>query len=149
MKETKREETALAIHAKGANCAQSVLLAFSGELGLDETSALRIATGFGAGMGRTSGPCGAVTGACMALGLARGMSSASDAKAKDAGYGLVAEFIRQFREANGGMGCTELLGVDLGTAEGRAAAKERGLHTTRCNDFIRSAVAILEKILKP
>ena len=35
------------------NCAQAVLSAFCGELGLEKTTALRVALAFGAGMGRT------------------------------------------------------------------------------------------------
>ena len=49
------------------NCAQSVLTAFSDELGLDRNTALRLARGFGGGMGRTGKTCGAVTGAYMVI----------------------------------------------------------------------------------
>jgi C_GCAxxG_C_C family probable redox protein len=113
---------------------------------MTEETALRVATGFGGGMGRTSGTCGAVTGACMAIGLMRGMRSTEDAAAKEATYEAVEDFVQRFREAHGSVACTELLEVDLGTPEGRAAAKERGLFATRCNGFIRDAVIILEDV---
>jgi C_GCAxxG_C_C family probable redox protein len=46
----------------GYNCAQSVLSSFSNDLGLDENTPLKIACGFGAGMGRKQEVCGAVSG---------------------------------------------------------------------------------------
>ncbi|HSW58528.1 MAG TPA: C-GCAxxG-C-C family (seleno)protein, partial [Dehalococcoidales bacterium] len=51
------------------NCAQSVLLAFCEELGLDRATALRLTMGFGGGMGHTGGTCGAVVGAYLIFGL--------------------------------------------------------------------------------
>lgn len=50
------------------NCAQSVLIPFSEELGLDKEMAYKVAGGFGGGM-RTGSVCGAITGGIMALGL--------------------------------------------------------------------------------
>ena len=78
-----RVDTAAGLHGQGANCAQAVLCAFAGELGLDAETAMRAATGFGGGMGRLAGTCGAVTGAIMAIGLARGMRAPGDQQAKE------------------------------------------------------------------
>ena len=47
----------------GLNCAQSVLLAFAEELGLDPEKGLKMASSFGGGMGAMGLTCGAVTGA--------------------------------------------------------------------------------------
>jgi hypothetical protein len=84
----------------------------------------------------------------MVLGLARGMRQAEDSAAKETTYALVREFAKKFREKHAALDCRELLGVDIGTAEGRQAAKERGLFTTLCNDLIRDAVIILKKMLE-
>ena len=143
-----RESEAVSLHAKGFNCAQAVLAVFSAELGLDTETAMRVATGFGGGMGRLGNTCGAVTGAFMVLGLSRGMRRAEDAAAKESTYALVREFGEQFREKHSALDCRELLGVDIGTAEGRQAAKERGLFTTLCHGLIRDAVILLEKMLE-
>ena len=62
-------ETAEIMAGSQMNCAQAVLSAFCGELGLDKTTALKVTLAFGAGMGRTGGTCGSVTGAYMVLGL--------------------------------------------------------------------------------
>jgi C_GCAxxG_C_C family probable redox protein len=142
-----RVDHALQLHAKGCNCAQAVLCAFAEEQGISQESALRLATGFGGGMGRTSGACGALTGAVMVLGLARGMRRPEDAAAKEPTYALVAEFIRRFRQEQGGVDCTELLGLDLGTPDGLAAARKGNLFATKCNDFIRAAVLLVEEML--
>ncbi len=143
-----KAQQAVALHGKGCNCAQAVLCAFAGELGLEEQTALRIATGFGGGMGRTGGTCGAVTGAYMVLGLARGMRDPEEKGRKDATYTLVREFADRFRARNGATGCKELLGVDVGTPEGLRLAHERDLFSTRCNQLIRDAVTVLQGVLK-
>jgi C_GCAxxG_C_C family probable redox protein len=142
----KREE-AKGLHEGGANCAQSVLCPFAAELGADRETCLRVATGFGAGMGRLAGICGAVTGGFMALGLAHGMSRPEDKEAKEKTYGLVREMARRFSEAHGTVVCRELLGVDVGTPEGMAAARSANLFKTRCNGFIDEAVGIVRDIL--
>jgi C_GCAxxG_C_C family probable redox protein len=145
----KREDEALALHAEGCNCAQSVLRVFSKGLGCDESCALKIATGFGGGMGRTGGTCGAVTGAFMVLGLARGMRNAGDVDAKEETYALVREFSQRFAKDHETLLCRELLGVDLGTPEGQKKAREQGLFASRCNGYIGDAVRILEEMLGP
>jgi C_GCAxxG_C_C family probable redox protein len=143
-----RVDKAAGLHGQGANCAQAVLCAFAGELGLDAETAMRAATGFGGGMGRLAGTCGAVTGAIMAIGLARGMRAPGDQQAKESAYGLVREFARRFAAQHETLSCRELLGVDIGTPEGRAQAKEANLFATRCDSYIRDAVAILEQMLR-
>ena len=143
-----REMEAAALHRKGCNCAQAVLAVFSEALQMNRETAMRVATGFGGGMGRSGNTCGAVTGAFMVLGLARGMRLAEDAAAKESTYALVREFSRQFAQKHETLACRELLGVDIGTADGLQAARERGLFTSRCNDLIRDAVVILGTILE-
>ena len=67
-----KEELAAQYHERGYGCAQSVLASFAGDYGLDEGLALRMATGFGSGMGRLCEVCGALTGAFMVIGLKYG-----------------------------------------------------------------------------
>ena len=42
------QETAVAYHTNGCNCAQSVLMALQNETGLDEDTSRRVATGLAA-----------------------------------------------------------------------------------------------------
>ncbi|GAO29655.1 C_GCAxxG_C_C family protein [Geofilum rubicundum JCM 15548] len=57
------QDKAVSLMDKGFNCSQSVLSAYSEVLGFDKELALGVSCGFGAGMGRLQGTCGAVTGA--------------------------------------------------------------------------------------
>ena len=70
------QESAIAYHDQGYNCAQSVLAALQEETGLDENTAKRIAAGFGGGV-RCGEICGSITGAVMAFGLAADQATAT------------------------------------------------------------------------
>jgi len=127
------------------NCCQSVLGSMSPNLGLDEVTALRLGTAFGGGMGRMGGVCGAVTGAFLVLGLRYGDPEEAEAS-KERVYGLVRTFVEEFRELNGSITCRELLGCEIGTPEGMAEAKEKGLFDTICVKFVRNAVDIAGRL---
>jgi len=143
-----RPERAEQLHKQGANCAQSVACAFAEDLGADRALVLRMATGFGGGMGRTGATCGALTGAFMALGIAFGMRDVTDKAAKDRTYALVAEASRRFRERTGALSCRDLLGLDLGVPEQLQAANDRNLFATQCAGYITTAAEIVEQLLR-
>ena len=124
------------------NCCQSVLGSVAPDLGLDEATAIRLATAFGGGMGRMGGVCGAVTGAFLALGLKYGDPSASG-ESKERVYLLVRAFVEEFTRLHGSIDCRDLLGCEIGTPEGMAEAKEKGLFETICVGFVRDSVDIL------
>ena len=142
-----RKEEACALHGRGANCAQSVLCAFADDVGLRRQVAMRIASGFGGGMGRMGGTCGAVTGAFMALGLRHGMTEPEQKDLKEKNYAMTREFAARFTAKNGSIVCRELLGCDIGTPEGMAEAKEKDLFATRCMKLVGDAVEITEGML--
>ena len=144
---SKRSEKAVACF-ENFNCAQSVLATCGPELGLDRESALRVAGGFGGGMGRLGEVCGAVTGAFMVAGLKHGKSQPDDDEndTREKAYALVYEFADRFRACNGSILCRELLGCDISTPEGRAQAKEKGLFDDLCPRLVQSAVEILEQM---
>jgi C_GCAxxG_C_C family probable redox protein len=130
---------------EGFSCSQSVLAAFAPELGLDAETALRVAAGFGGGMGRTGHTCGAVTGALMVLGLKHG-ATVPDAAAKERPYAQAREFMARFEARHGATACADLLGVNIGMPEGLAAAREANLFKTTCPALVASAAAILEEM---
>jgi C_GCAxxG_C_C family probable redox protein len=130
------------------NCAQSVACTFAEDLDADRGLTLRLATGFGGGMGHTGGTCGALTGAFMALGLAFGMKEPADQAAKQKTYALVAEAAKRFREQTGATACPDLLGLDIGTPEGLQAARDRNLFKTRCPGYVKAAAGIVEELLR-
>ena len=130
--------------ASKLNCAQSVLNAFCTELGLESSLALKLALGFGGGMGHTGQTCGAVTAAYMVLGLKQGFNPDNPKQNRDQVYALVQEFNKRFIKVNGSTNCTQLLGYDLSTPEGAAAVKEKGLSLKLCPKFVKDAVEIVE-----
>ena len=138
---------ALSTFDSGFNCAQSVLTAFCNEFELHDESAFRIACGFGGGMGRMAKTCGAVTGACMVIGLKYGQTQSDDKAAKEKTYTLVREFADLFVKEHGSIECRELLACDINTPEGFKVANEKDLFNTICPKCVESAVKILEKIV--
>lgn len=143
-----KKKEALKMFGERLNCAQSVFASFAGDLGLDKETALRIASGFGSGMGRMALTCGAVTGALMVIGLKYGYTSGEDKQAKNKVYDLAAEFMREFSRQNGSITCRELLDCDISTPEGILVAREKDLFRTLCPKYVRSSVVILEEMLE-
>jgi C_GCAxxG_C_C family probable redox protein len=109
--------------------------------------ALKIAQGFGGGMGRMAQTCGAVTGAYMVLGLKYGNAETHDKETKEKVYELIREFSRRFENRNSSIVCRELLGCDISKPEGVMAAKENGLFTSICPKMVREAVEILDEMI--
>ena len=143
---TSRIEVALARFREGFSCSQSVLAAFAPELGLDADAALRVSAAFGGGMGRLGGPCGAVTGALMALGFDYG-ATVADPAAKELHLRMAREFVAKFEARHGATDCADLLGVNIDTPEGQAAAREANLFKTTCPGLVASAAEIVGQMI--
>lgn len=125
------------------NCAQTVFSLFAPELGIDEKTALKIASGFGGGMACAE-TCGAVTGAYMVIGMKHGHATPNpDEKANT--KMRVKKFNEKFKEEHGSLICKQLTGFDISTPDGSAAASEAGVFETRCPVFIKTVCKILEE----
>jgi len=142
-----RPEQAVNIFKEGSNCSQAVISVYAEEFGLSQKMALKIAQGFGGGMGRMALTCGAVTGAFIVLGLKYGNADINDKGAKERIYGLVREFSRRFESRNSSIVCRELLGCDISTPEGVLTAKENSLFISVCPKMVREAVEILDEMI--
>jgi C_GCAxxG_C_C family probable redox protein len=140
----KSEFAASCMANQTTNCAQSVINAFVAELGVDRATALKLALGFGGGMGHTGGTCGAVTAAYMVLGLKEAFDINNPKAQRDAVYAKVQEFNKRFIKVNGSTNCTALIGYDMSTPQGMAAVKEKGLSAKLCPKFVADAVEIIE-----
>lgn len=140
-----RTEKAISLFSRGYNCAQSVFYAFADELGIDESMAKNIALGFGGGMGRLQHTCGAVTGAIMVLGLHYGSEDGKDIFSKEKVFLKVQEFVKDFERIHNTVNCGELLGIDMNTDEGMSEAKEKNLFMTKCIEYIKYAIRLLEE----
>ncbi|MEM4729566.1 MAG: C-GCAxxG-C-C family protein [Thermoplasmata archaeon] len=130
------------------NCAESVTKAVAEHFSVGEGCFPRAATPFGGGMARTGGPCGAVSGALMGIGLLFGRDAGGDHRHIDRVYAMVQDFTSEFTKRFGSTLCSGLLGCDISTARGRIEAKKRRLFTTVCPDFVRGAVEILADIVE-
>jgi C_GCAxxG_C_C family probable redox protein len=143
-------EQAAALHAAGSSCSQAVFTAFAPDYGLDPRIAHRLSTGLGAGFGRQQRLCGAISGAALVLGLAKGSADGSQAEAKEATYEAVFQFIEEIKAEFGGADCRDLLeGLDLRNPADRAAYKERNLSVRVCDRIIKRCVELLEAKLGP
>ena len=142
-----RIEEAKTLFAQGFACSQAIVGAYAPSLGLDRDTAIKIASGFGGGMGRLAETCGAVTGAFMVLGLKFG-SASSDREAKEIVYAKVRDFAERFKARHGSLVCRDLLGCDLNTPEGLASAQETKLFSTVCPPYVETAAEILEEIMR-
>lgn len=143
----KKSEDALSLFRQGFSCSQAVATAFAEDFGLDRETALRLSQPFGGGIAKRADWCGALTGAFLVLGLRYGRTRAEDTASRDMTYATVNELVRRFTERHGHVRCRDLLGCDIGTAEGMKRAEELKLHQTKCEEFVRDAVELLQSLL--
>lgn len=109
------------------NCAQSVLIPFAADAGLDDETAGRLTANFGSGMKRGS-VCGAITGGLMALGLFGADDSAT-----------VRTYYARLASAHSGLfDCADLLRVN------QERGGKRGPH---CDGMVYECVALVEELL--
>ncbi|MFC1508324.1 C-GCAxxG-C-C family protein [Candidatus Omnitrophota bacterium] len=142
-----RIEKAVSTFQKDYSCSQSVFSAFAEDFGIDYETALKVAGGFGGGMGRMGEVCGAVSGAVMVIGLKNSEGKAETVESKARTYEIVRDFIARFKSRNENVRCNDLLGVDISTQEGHEEALSQGLFKTRCKQYVRDAAEILEEML--
>lgn len=133
---------------QGYNCAQSTLVVFSTDLGIDEDTAYKVASGFGAGLGYRGEMCGAVIGAYLAIGIKYGFTRPSEQDKKDQTYRLIAVFLDEFKNRNGSVYCRELINYDTGDPDQLREAREKNVFRELCPKFVRDSAEILEKILQ-
>lgn len=144
---TSRSEQALSYFYRGYSCAQSVLAPFAAELHLSEAEALRLASAFGAGLGRMRGTCGAFSALCMIAGWYHGNTEGT-AEGKERIYTLTRTLAERFRAEMGALECRELLhlapGQEPARPEERTAAYYEGRPCMKC---IATAAAWAEELV--
>ncbi|MCF8383337.1 MAG: C-GCAxxG-C-C family protein [Chlorobium sp.] len=143
-----RGDHAVSIFSEGYNCAQSVLFAFSDDLGIAGNTALKISSGFGGGIGRMQEVCGAVTCGIMVIGARYGRGEGDDRSASVIIYAKTRELMCRFAERHGSCCCSTLLnGCELMIDEGRKSYSDNGFFSKVCTPCVRSVIEILEHIL--
>lgn len=140
-----RLQKAEELFLQGYNCAQAVSCACAGNCGVPPELVAKLATGFGAGMGRSQETCGAVSGAILTLGLRDGRALGDDRTRTEETYAKVRALQRDFAALHGSCLCRELLsGCDLRTPEGQREFKERGYLRRRCAEYVKTAAALVD-----
>lgn len=134
-----RPEAARKQFVKTMNCSQSILENYAPAYGVQPETACKLATGFAGGMA-AGHECGAVTAAYMVLGLAHGPKERKV-------FAKIETFNERFKARHKELGCSRLLGVDMGTKEGMREAQRKGLIAARCPGYVKSAAEILETMI--
>ncbi len=104
------KQTAEDLFGSGLNCAESALMALAKMQSKESPIMPGIATCFGGGMAITGGPCGALTGAVMGLGLAFGRMKPNDPI--NTGRDATQRLVKEFEQAFGAKDCHVLLKFD-------------------------------------
>ena len=144
---TTRSEQALSYFYRGYSCAQSVLAPFAAELHLSEAEALRLASAFGAGLGRMRGTCGAFSALCMVAGWCHGNTEGT-AEGKERIYTLTRALAERFRKEMGALECRELLHLTPGQEPARPEERTAAYYEGRpCMKCISTAAAWAEELL--
>jgi len=134
---------------QGYNCAQSVFMTYAGRFGIDNDTALKMASSFGGGMGRMREVCGAVSAMFMIAGLAKGYTENDNDEIKGNHYQLIQNLAEKFKERNGTIICRELLGLEKGENNSFVPSKrtEQYYQERPCEDFISDACEIIDKYI--
>ncbi len=137
-------ERSAQLFEQGFCCSESVLQALAESHGVRSDLIPRIATGLCAGMARTGGMCGAVSGGVLGISLMTGRSSPKASREEN--YRLVREFLKQCKDQFGSTNCAELIGCRLDTPEGQRFFEEHHLHA-KCAGFAREAARLAAGLL--
>ena len=146
---SEHSDRAVELFKSGYNCSQSVFAAFCDKTGLPQETALRVAAGFGGGIGRMREVCGAVCGATMLAGMVCGATRGDDREAKARTYEKVQEIANRFRADKPSIICRELLGLSpcaavVPTPEART---ESYYKKRPCVKLVEEAALIAEAVL--
>ena len=139
---------AMKIMAEGHVCSESVLLAVCQEfeMEIDDRIIPQIASLFAGGIGNTGTVCGAVTGAIMAIGLAKERGKTMEEMLSV--LGLAAEFRKRFEAEMETINCRELTGADLSTEEGLKQYMNSDTPKTVCFPAVGTAYRLVLDLLK-
>ncbi|MBI5159256.1 C_GCAxxG_C_C family protein [Candidatus Micrarchaeota archaeon] len=125
------------LHAQGFNCCESVLKALAEALEKNPgEDAFKMASGFGAGMGKSGCACGALAGAVMAIGLKYGRTNASEQR--EPSYSRANKAHDEFKKKFKATCCKAIRKAEFGTAEQKK----------RCAEIVKETTKIALKILK-
>lgn len=113
-------------------CAESVYIALKTAYGLDRPDDAAPAMALNGGVAYSGGPCGAITGAALAVGMLAQERIADHAEAKRVARELVADAMDAFEATFGAADCRTLTGYDLRALGGHQAFLESDVWRDAC-----------------
>ena len=142
-------QKAMNLFKEGYNCSQSVFLAFKDLYGIDRSTALKLSSSFGGGMGRLREVCGSVSGMFLTAGILYGYDSPKDRSSKTEHYKRIQELARSFEELNGSIVCRELLGLDQKKESYVPEERTKDYYRKRpCEQIVGCAAYIMEEYIR-
>ncbi len=129
----------------GLCCAESVLQAVAESRGVKSASIPKIAAGLCAGISRTGGICGAVSGGVLAISLCFGRSHPDESPGEN--VRRVRGFLTACETKVGATNCEKLVGCRLDTPEGQRFFKEQNLRE-KCAGFTQEAAQLAVQMIE-
>ena len=130
-------------------CAETAFMTLKGVYGLDDPADPAAAVALNGGLAYSGGPCGAITGAALAVGMLAEQRIDDHGRAKTVARELVHGAMEAFRAEHGAVDCRELIGYDLRAPGQHEAFLESGLWREACASQIRTVVAHLADLAEP
>lgn len=129
---------------QGLCCAESVIQAVAEGRSIRSDLIPKIATGLCAGISRTGGICGAVSGGVLAISLVTGRNDPKESR--DENHRIVRQFLNECEARFGSTNCEKLIGCRLDTPEGQQFFKDHNLRD-RCAGFTSEAARLASRLL--
>lgn len=134
---------------KGYNCTQAIAVTFAKELGLDESAAARLSSGFGGGMGRMREVCGTFSGVVFVLSSLYGYSEPKNLEGKKDLYEKIRACAAKFRADNRSIICRELLGLEKAEESATPEPRTAEYYKKRpCPELCRYAANLVEEFIR-
>lgn len=113
-------------------CSETMLIVLQEAYGLSNATDSSPAMALNGGVAWSGGPCGAVTGAALAVGRLAAQRIADHKQAKRAARCITSRLMADVQAQYGHVNCRELIGVDISTEAGHTAFLEGKLWHTVC-----------------
>jgi len=139
---------------EGINCAELTLTNILDVLGIDNfffhNLAIPLAGGFGGYKSKKGwmGACGAVNGACAAIGIIMGGQELITGKDQATVMLKASQYASKFEKKFGSVICSELCGYELGIPEGITSYRENNVWRKKCYKYVLWAIDTVRKLTR-
>jgi C_GCAxxG_C_C family probable redox protein len=130
-------------------CAETVLVVLKGAYGLDDPMDSSAAVALNGGLAWSGGPCGALTGAAIAVGMLAERRIDDHARAKLVAREVIATLLDAFLAEHGALDCRALIGYDLRAPGGHEAFLASDVWRDACLRQIEFVVRRLAPLADP